>query len=309
MRPTARLAGSRTTVERIGLDDLKLDLLELSDRLEQAEAELFSARHEIQAVADRPARLNEWAQELERAESEQRKRADTTGVRFAAVITPHGPQSWRWAVDHVDTALGRLDRAVATSGTAATAIPDQDWATAGAQLEAAGLELNAADALFDELDTLMVDLEQARLECPGMMRAAAQELSELRSFVASKSTDLAPEFHLNPERVQEVLEEMGRELTKQRPNYLRVARTLDRVDRQMDQMLAESQEEAKRIEALRRELATGSRPGRTIDQTGQRDAGLGHLQQSQGRTRTAVQPALPASWAPGGSARRGDRHR
>jgi hypothetical protein len=48
---------------------------------------------------------------------------------------------------------------------------------------------------------------------------------------------------------------MGTELTSRRPNYLRVARTLDRIDRQMDQMLVESQEEAKRIAALRRELA------------------------------------------------------
>jgi hypothetical protein len=253
--PKARLAEARTTVAGVTFEELRLDLLELSDRLEAAEAVLFSARHDVVSVVDRPQGVADWAAELETAEAEARIRVDKTAVRFANVVIPHSPDSWRWATEHTDTAAARIDRSTQQRTSGLSLVPSQEWDGAGRKLETAGLELNAVDALLDELDTLMIDLEQARAESPGMMRAAVQELEELRSFVASKSTDLAPEFHLNPQKIQAVLEEMGGELTQRRPNYLRVARTLDRVDRQMDQMLIESQEEAKRIAALRRELA------------------------------------------------------
>jgi hypothetical protein len=249
-----RLVTLRTTIIGVTFDELRLDLLEMSDRLEGAEAELFSARYEVEAVVDRPKGIADWAKELEIAEYAQRSRVDKTSVRLASVVVPHSPDSWRWVSDHTDEAAARLDRSVAHRASGLSLVPSQDWAGAGAELETAGLELNAADALLDELDTLMIDLEQARAESPGMMRAAVQELEELKSFVAAKATDLAPEYHLNPQKVQAVLEEMGRELTARRPNYLRVAQTLDRVDRQMDLMLIESQEEAQRIAALRREL-------------------------------------------------------
>ncbi len=250
-----RLASARSVVAGATFEELRLDLLELSDRLEAAEAELFSARHDVEAVVDRPKGIADWAAELETAEHEARARIDKTAVRFATAVTPHSPDSWRWATEHTDAAAARLDRSAEHRTGGLSLVPSQDWDRAGTELEISGLELNAVDALLDELDTLMIDLEQARAESPGMMRAAVQELEELRSFVASKATDLAPEYHLNPQNIQAVLEEMGRELTQRRPNYLRVARTLDRVDRQMDQMLIESQEEAKRIAALRRELA------------------------------------------------------
>lgn len=250
-----RLAQARTTVESVALTGLRLDLLDLSDQLEAAESLLFAARHDVEVVVDRPQGFSDWAAELETAEMAQRSRIDKTTVRFATVVVPHSPDSWRWATEHTDAASARLDRSADHRASGLSLVPSQDWVGAGRELETAGLELNAADALLDELDTLMIDLEQARAESPGMMRAAAQELEELRSFVASKSTDLAPEYHLNPQKVQAVLEEMGRELTARRPNYLRVARTLDRIDRQMDQMLIDSKEEAQRIAALRRELA------------------------------------------------------
>jgi hypothetical protein len=250
-----QLAGIRATVAALNFDGLRLDLLELSDQLEDAEATLFAARHEVEVVIDRPRGITDWASELEIAERSERSRIDKTAVRFANVVIPHSPESWRWATDHTDRAAAGLDRSTEHRTRALLLVPSQDWDGAGAELETAGLEMNSASAMLDELDTLMIDLEQARAESPGMMRAAAHELEELRSFVASKATDLAPEYHLNPQKVQAVLEEMGTELTSRRPNYLRVARTLDRIDRQMDQMLVESQEEAKRIAALRRELA------------------------------------------------------
>ncbi|MBT8207076.1 MAG: hypothetical protein KJO18_02285, partial [Acidimicrobiia bacterium] len=250
-----QLAGVRATLVGLNFDDLRLDLLELSDQLEAAEATLFAARHDVEVVIDRPRGITDWASELETAERSERSRIDKTAVRFANVVIPHSPESWRWATDHTDRAAAHLDRSSEHRTRALLLVPPQDWDGAGAELETAGLELNSASAMLDELDTLIIDLEQARAESPGMMRAATQELEELRSFVASKAVDLAPEYHLNPQKVQAVLEEMGTELTTRRPNYLRVARTLDRIDRQMDQMLVESQEEAKRIAALRRELA------------------------------------------------------
>ncbi len=250
-----QLASSRRTVTGVSFDELKLDLLELSDQLEGAEAELFAARHEAEVVVDRPDGLANWANELAAAESDERARITETDQRFAQVVVPHANESWDWATEHTAVASARLDRSVERRDGGVEMIPTQDWDGIAAELEAAGLELNEADALLDALDTLMVDLEQAKIESPGMMRAAVQELSQLTAFIASKATDLAPKYHLQPRKVQEVLEEMGRELTLPRPNYLRVARTLDRIDRQMDQMLLESQEEAKRIEALRRELA------------------------------------------------------
>ncbi|MFW2384011.1 MAG: hypothetical protein ACN4GZ_19825 [Acidimicrobiales bacterium] len=249
-----RLSHARSQVDAVKLDELRLDLLEISDQLEAAEAELFAARHDVEVVVNKPQGLADWATELESADLAERTRIDKTAVRFANVVVPHSPDSWRWATEHTDSALAYLDRSAAHRSEGLALVPSQEWEDAAAHLETAGLELNAADALLDELDTLMVDLEQARAESPGMMRAAAQELEELRSFVASRATDLAPEYHLKPQKVQAVLEEMGRELTARRPNYLRVARTLDRIDRQMDQMLIDSQEEAKRIAALRREL-------------------------------------------------------
>lgn len=251
----ADLATARTTVSGISFDELKLDLLEMSDQLEEAEALLFAARHEAEVVVDRPKGLHDWAFEVEVAEREERTRIAKTEEKFAQVIVPHSPESWRWATEHTDNATKRLDRADIRRAQGLDLVPAQDWKGAANELENAGLELNAADELLDELDTLVIDLEQARIESPSLMKAAVQELDQLQRFVASKATDLAPKYHLNPQKVQSVLEEMARELTDRRPNYLRVARTLDRIDRQMDQMLIESQEEAARVDALRRQLS------------------------------------------------------
>ncbi len=250
----ADLATARATVSGVVFDELKLDLLEMSDQLEEAEAVLFAARHEAEVVVDRPKGLHDWAFEIEVAEREERTRIAKTEEKFAATIVPHSPESWRWATEHTDNATKRLDRADIRRAQGLELVPAQDWKGAANELENAGLELNAADELLDELDTLMIDLEQARIESPSLMKAAVQELDQLQRFVASRATDLSPKYHLNPQKVQSVLEEMARELTDRRPNYLRVARTLDRIDRQMDQMLIESQEEAARVEALRRQL-------------------------------------------------------
>lgn len=252
--PVAIVAENRTRLGSIDLQPLTLDLLALSDEVEAIEAELFSARHDLQSLPDRIPALEAWSDRLVEAAELERRRVASGRESFGAAAAIHAEQSWAWAADHPATAKEWIDRAEALRAKAmAEVMVDQDWRRAGSTLEAAGLDLLKADEVLDDVDTLMVNLKTAREQAVAILAEADRELGELRAFVHRHDDDLPARFDLEPNDVEEAIAALAAELQRDRPNYLLVAQTGTRLDHQIDALLVEAAEEHQRVEALRRE--------------------------------------------------------
>lgn len=250
-----RLDHARATSDGLDFGPLELDLLAMSDLLEGAEAELFAARHMLQSFPDRPAALNEWAEQLAASEDSERQRIGLVEREFNAVSAVHAPESWHWAAEYPAKASAHLDKSASLRlATLAGPAAAQDFDAAGQGLEHSGLEVIAADALLDEIDTLMVNLETARVQSPGVLEEAMLELRELGQFIHQHDEDLPPRFDVEPPEIEAALTGLAAELKKGRPNHLVVAQTGLRVAHQIDQLFIEAQDEQKRVEALRRAL-------------------------------------------------------
>ena len=262
-----RLVQARSISESHDFSPLQLDLLAISDSLEAVEAELFAGRHVLQTFPDRLAALGEWASQLAESEAAERSRISSAESEFARASAVHASESWRWARELPDKALGHLDKSVAFRETALGApLESQDYEAVGLGLEQAGLELVAADAALDEVDTLMVNLETARDQAPGVLGQAREELEELIQFVDINDDDLPRRFDIAPREMELALEQLGQELRRGRPNHLMVAQTGLRVAHQIDALFIEAQDEHQRVVALRRAVGREvARAARAID--------------------------------------------
>jgi len=252
--PAAALADVGATLNALDLDDLTLDLLSLSERIEAAEATLFAATHDLRSLPDRAGSIAEWHREQQVAAAMEEQRADQAAARLAQIGPLHATESWEWAAHHPDEALARL-RAAAEKAEAAGALAgdQQRFDDAGRGMEAAGLELMAADELLDQIEDLLVDLERAREQAPAMVAESRRVAGELARYVQQFAADLGPDVTASPARVDAAIEGLEAELAGARPNHLRVAQTADRMNREIDGLLASARQQHERMEALRRQ--------------------------------------------------------
>ena len=237
-------------------DGLELDLLELSDRAEQAEARLFAVDHYLQSLPSRLASLRKWNQELDAAADLELKRIDDLRRQFLSVTAHHASDSWRWAADHPELAVDELDRADALQAEAITGlVAEQRFDEAGRQLDRAGLHLIRADELLDQVDDLIVDLDHALRDAPGIVAEAREIHSELSRYLGANQADLDAELVARRDRFAAAIDGLENELRQIKPNHLRVAETGRRLNDEMDAALVEAAEQKARADALRRALA------------------------------------------------------
>lgn len=248
------------TVEALEISNLEQDWLELSDRIEDAEAVLFAAQHYLQALPTRVESLKKWNSELTSAGELEAARAEDVRRRFVSLASLHAGDSWQWAADYPERAVEEVHRAVARQRTAMEELlPAQQFDQAGRELEQAGLHVIMADGLLDQTEDLMVDLEQAREEAAGIVAQGREILAELREFIARHDDDLDDAYNVRPAEFASAVDGLDLELRQVKPNYLRVAETGYQLNRQMDELLAAVQDEQANTAALRREA------GREID--------------------------------------------
>lgn len=243
----------QSDLEAADLNDFALDLLTLSDRVEQAEARLFAADHELQSLPDRPGSLEAWRAKQNEAVELERRRIDQARRALGEVGQLHSSESWHWAADFPDRAAQHLDEAGRLGDEAMALVPGQEFTTAGRVLEQAGLQLIGADDLLDQVDDLVIDLDQARMEAPGILAESHQVADQFGTYVEQHRRDLDAHLVAKPGMLDEALAGLALELRQPRPNYLRVAQTADRLNRELDELLAAAQEQHQRMEALRRQ--------------------------------------------------------
>ncbi len=244
----------RETVEGLELSDLEQDWLDLSDRVEDAEAVMFAAQHYLQALPSRVESLKKWNKELTSAGELEAARAEDVRRRFVSLASLHAGDSWQWAADYPERAVEEVHRAVALQRSAMeNLLPAQQFDQAGRELEEAGLHVIAADGLLDQTEDLMVDLEQAREEAAGIVAQAREILDELAGFIARHDEDLDDAYNVRPAEFARAVDGLEIELRQVKPNYLRVAETGYQLDRQMDELLAAVQDEQANMAVLRRE--------------------------------------------------------
>jgi len=260
-----QLTAIQTTIGEVEEADaqLEVDLLDLSDRLEDAEAELFSVDHELQTLPDRPGSLERWSERLDEAADEELARADAIRRQIALASLTHAAESLRWAVDRPEGAIEALERADAHQETAMEElVPAQRFDEAGAALDAAGLELMVADDLLDQVDDLLVDLESARAEAPTIVDQLSRSLESLDAVVGRHHQDLSPEVLDRRGELHRVADGLGAELSRPKPNFIQVVETAEDTERTVDELLVTIDEQHQAAEAMRREL------GRQRDRAG-----------------------------------------
>ena len=242
------------TVETLDFSDLEQDWLELSDTVEAAEAKLFATGHYLQALPSRVESLKKWEAELQAARDLETARAEDVRRRFASMVTVHAGDSWQWAADYPEQAVGELHRsAVVSDMVMSELLVQQRFDEAGRELEVAGLHVIAADHFLDQVEDLMVDLEKAREEAPGLLAQSREILDDLARFVSANDPDLDDDYNEKPQGFARVIDGLDFELRQIKPNFLRVAETAYQVNRQMDEMLAQAKDEQAEMAALRRE--------------------------------------------------------
>ncbi len=248
------LVGIEQSLRGVSFEDLELDLLSLSVSVEQAEADLFATAHYLHNLPNQLESLKTWESELDSAAELELARIDSLRKELSIIAQDHASSSWDWAVDNPDHALEQLELAHQRQEVAvAEQIPAQQLDEAGESLERAGLHLIRADGLLDEVDDLLIDLQQAKLESPALLDQAEEILRDLTRFVSSNSADLDPTFQNEPSKFSTALSGIQTELTMERPNYLRVAESLDRINRRLDEALAVAHDAQARTQALKRE--------------------------------------------------------
>lgn len=252
-RSAADLDRVDSTMGSVDLSDLVLDLLTLSDRLEDAEAALFAARHDLESLPDRPAAITRWHDLQRTAVEAERERSHAVETRLRTVGAGHDPESWDWATRNPARARNHLATVATVAAPALDLAAAQDFDEAGRTLERAGLELIAADELLDQIDNLLVDLEQARAEAPGIVAESRQVLDQFEAFVRHHGSDLSEEIQARPRRLRAAIDGLEADLASARPNYLRVAETAEHLNCELDEVLATAEAQHERMEALRRE--------------------------------------------------------
>lgn len=241
-------------LEGLSFDGLDLDWLELSDRVEATEADLFAAGHYLQALPSRVESLKKWSEELESAAALERARSDDVRRRFGNVAALHARDSWEWAAEHPELALRELQQGEQIREAAVDeTLTAQQFDEAGRQLEKAGLHVIAADDYLDQVEDLMVDLDKAQIEAPLLIDQGREILVDLANFVNRHRDDLDDSTKRAPEELQQVLKGMEAELRQVKPNFLRVAETAYRTNRQMDELMASAEDQHAQMQALRRE--------------------------------------------------------
>lgn len=242
------------TIEAMDFSGLELDLLTMSDQIEEAEALLFATNHYVQSLPSRLGALKEWTDGLDSAAGLELRRIDELRREFSTLATSHASDSWQWAADLPEQAVDHLNRCDEIQERVITElVPNQDFDGAGRELDRAGLELIAADRLLDQVDDLMVDLEQARQQAPSLVAESRRVLRDLAQFVSHHHGDLGADSRAAPDQLAAAIAGVEQELNQLKPNYLRVAETADRINRQLDEVLARAQDEKLRMESLRRE--------------------------------------------------------
>lgn len=262
----ADLVAIRTSIDSLVFDRLELDLLALSESVEADEAQLFATDHYLQSLPSRVSSLKKWNAGLEAAADLELRRVEDLRRQFAVLASTHASDSWQWAADYPELATDELERADEMQDVAISRmISEQRFDDAGRQLDAAGLRLIAADHLLDQVDDLIVDLDRAREEAPGIVAQCRAVLTDLTAYVSKHQADLEPALVARPAVVARAVDGLEQELRQVKPNYLRVAETGDRLNRQIDELLGTAEEQRTRMEALRRELARElSRASRSI---------------------------------------------
>ncbi len=268
--PEARLDEVATIVDAVDLNQFDPDLLSVSERIEEAEAVLFAADHELQSLPDRPAAIAEWRNRQSEAVALERRRIEAAAELVATMTAAHHPDSWRWAAEHPEEAGGLLDDAEQLATATEPLVVHQAFDEAGRQLEQAGLRLAAADDLLDQLEDLAIDLTHALTEAPGIVAEARQVADEFGTFVERHRGDLSEDLRQRPAAVDRVIEGLVAELAQPLPNHLRVAEVGDRLNQELDEHLAAAVEQHERMEALRRQAAREiARTRRSIDRARQ----------------------------------------
>lgn len=265
--PRAALAAARQRLEALDLTVFAPDLLALSEVVEAAEAELFAARHDLQTIADRPIALAQWSERLETSMEAERVRVEQLRHGLVGLALEHASASWQWAGDYPDRALAHLDRAEQTrSFSMGAQLECQQFDDVGRALEAAGLEVLAADDLLDDIDVLIVDLSAAKGQAGRRIEEARAALAEVQIFVESNRNDLPTELPVDAGVITGVLDGLAQELRTGRPNFLRVVQTATREGATIDQWLSTLQRHRDRTEALRRTFDRETdRAARSVD--------------------------------------------
>ncbi|MGH1491248.1 MAG: hypothetical protein ACRBK7_17935 [Acidimicrobiales bacterium] len=250
------LNGIGDVIDGLDLVRLELDLLALSDQIEAAEARLFATNHYLQALPSRVNSLKKWNAGLEAAADLELRRIEDLRRQFALVAGNHASDSWHWAADYPEQAREELEAAEEMQDVAISEmIARQRLDEAGEQLDAAGLQLMVADDLLDQCDDLLVDLDRAMAESPGIVEQSAEVLGDLISYIEQHRSDLDSDLVAAPRDLASAVDGLRSELRQKKPNYLRVAETGDRINRQIDGLLGEAADQHLRMEALRRELS------------------------------------------------------
>ena len=255
------------TLNGLDFDRLELDLLQLSHQVEDVEARLFSLDHQLETLPGRADSLRTWSQAQADATGVELRRIDNIRRQFAGLAARHAVESWQWAADHTETANEHLEAAarvrirVETDMLATDRMEGVDRLDAAARFDAAGRELQTvglqmvtADRLLDQVDDLIIDLERAAEEGPRLVAEGHDVLRNLTDFVAAHRGDLEPDVVAAPERLATALAGLEHQLAMPKPNHLRLTETADRINRQLDDLLAGAQEQHLRMESLRREL-------------------------------------------------------
>lgn len=248
-----QLSAADRRLAELDLAELAIDALSADATIEEAEAVLFAARHDLQTLPDRRAGLVEWAGELRTSMDRERARLASTESQLSAFEPDHAPESVARAGSPADVwqCLERSDR---DRILGEHQIEDQAWEAAAGNLESAGLWLVRADDLLDQMDTLIVSLESARREAPELLEEIARAISELDQFIARNDADLPERFDIEPGRAATAHDALVAELQRSRPNYLRVAETGSALARRIDAVFLAARRERDRTVALRREV-------------------------------------------------------
>jgi hypothetical protein len=244
-----------SSIDSLDFDVLELDLLAMSEQIESDEAQLFAVGHYLQTLPSRVASLKKWNTGLEEAADLELRRVEEMRRGFAVLATTHASDSWQWAADYPELATDELEKAEALQDIAIPQlISTERFDEAGVQLDAAGVHLIAADHLLDQVDDLMVDLERASEEAPGIVLQCRAILADLNGYVTKFQADLEPSLVGRPPVIARAIDGLEQELRQVKPNYLRVAETGDRLNRQIDELFVEAEDQHTKAEALRREL-------------------------------------------------------
>lgn len=251
--PRRQLVAAEQRLAILDLDDLAIDALAAEATIEDCEAALFAARHDLQTLPDRRAGLLDWAAELATSLDHERKRAEVTKAQLVTLEAQHAPESIARAgspgdVDH------RLSRSEQERVIGEQQIQTQAWEAAAGNLESSGLWLIRADDLLDHMDTLIVSMETAREQGPALLDGIAAEIRELEAFIGANDADLPESFDVQPEQAAAVYRGLVVELERSRPNHLRVAESGSALARRIDAILLAANEERDRVVALRREI-------------------------------------------------------